>query len=382
MNVALSEKDRKFREFALEGSMWKVIWKVCYPLAIYQSLNQLFKILDTMMAAHISANAVSTVAYLSQINMAISALGGGLAVGASIKISEAYGEGNFELVKRRVSTLFALCGLLGMAILAILIPVAPHFLRLANTPEEFIEEGTVYFILELVSLVIIFFNNVYIAIERARGNSKRILNLNMMVIGIKLSLTAFFVYVLKGGINYISIATIVSQLALLGVAVFYMNAKENVFGFSWKAISFRKLVVAPMIKLSVPVISIYEKLQELGLGNRIMEEQNIFLPCPEREKRELLKQIRSFLTAEPKILSSANCCGLGGCAALKEPELAGQMAKSAGSIQNTSVYCASCAGNLTRAGGKNIKHLLVQILGREEVPDVRHSLWNRVRAGR
>ena len=148
MNVALSEKDRKFREFALEGSMWKVIWKVCYPLAIYQSLNQLFKILDTMMAAHISANAVSTVAYLSQINMAISALGGGLAVGASIKISEAYGEGNFELVKRRVSTLFALCGLLGMAILAILIPVAPQFLRLANTPEEFIEEGTVYFILE------------------------------------------------------------------------------------------------------------------------------------------------------------------------------------------------------------------------------------------
>lgn len=69
MNVALSEKDRKFREFALEGSMWKVIWKVCYPLAIYQSLNQLFKILDTMMAAHISANAVSTVAYLSQINL-------------------------------------------------------------------------------------------------------------------------------------------------------------------------------------------------------------------------------------------------------------------------------------------------------------------------
>ena len=113
-----------------------------------------------------------------------------------------------------------------------------------------------------------------------------------------------------------------------------------------------------------------------------MEEQNIFLPCPDREKRELLKQIRPFLTAEPKILSNANCCGLGGCAAVKEPELAGQMAKSACSIQNTSVYCASCAGNLTRAGGKNIKHLLVQILGREEVPDVRHSLWNRVRAGR
>ena len=52
-----------------------------------------------------------------------------------------------------------------------------------------------------------------------------------MVIGIKLSLTAFFVYVLKGGINDISIATIVSQLALLGVAVFYMNAKKMFSAF-------------------------------------------------------------------------------------------------------------------------------------------------------
>ncbi len=135
-------------------------------------------------------------------------------------------------------------------------------------------------------------------------------------------------------------------------------------------------------RLSIPVISIYEKLQELGLGTMIMEEQNIFLPCPDREKRELLKQILPFLAAEPKILSDANCCGLGGCAAVKEPELAGQMARSACSIQNTSMYCASCAGNLTRAGGKNIKHLLVQILGREETPDVGHSLWNRIRAGR
>lgn len=254
MDVSLSEKDRKFREFALGESMWKVVWKVCFPLAIYQSMNQLFKILDTMMASHISANAVSTVAYLSQINMAISALGGGLAVGASIKISEAYGAGDFVLVKKRVSTLFALCTLLSITILAILIPVAPRFLRMANTPEEFIEEGTVYFILELIGLVVIFFNNVYIAIERARGNSNRILALNLMVIVIKLTLTAYFVYVLKGGINYISIATTISQLALLCVAVYHMNAKENVFGFSWKSISFRREVVCPMVKLSIPVI--------------------------------------------------------------------------------------------------------------------------------
>ena len=102
-----------------------------------------------MMASHIGASAVSAVAYLSQINIMLSALGGGLAVGASIKVSEAYGAGDFELVKRRVSTMFAMCALLGGGLFLFLAPVTPWFLRLMNTPEEFIAEGSTYFVLEL-----------------------------------------------------------------------------------------------------------------------------------------------------------------------------------------------------------------------------------------
>ena len=191
---------------------------------------------------------------LSQINLMLSALGGGLAVGASIKVSEAYGAGDYMLVKKRVSTLFALCGILGGGILLVLVPFSSQFLRLAKTPESFIQEGSRYFILELFGMVISFFNNVYIAIERARGNSKRILHLNLIVIAIKLSLTALFVYVLHSGINMIAVATIVSQSALLLSAVYNLNQKGNAFGFSLSSITMKRNVVAPMIGLSIPVI--------------------------------------------------------------------------------------------------------------------------------
>ena len=170
MKAFLSKKDEKFREFAQNGHMGKVVLQLGLPLALYQSLNQLFKILDTLMASHIGSSTVSAVAYLSQINLMLSALGGGLAVGSSIKISEAYGAGDFELVKRRVSTLFSMCAILGGGILLLLAPFTPQFLRLMNTPEEFIAEGSTYFILELVAMVVTFFNSVYIAIERVRGN--------------------------------------------------------------------------------------------------------------------------------------------------------------------------------------------------------------------
>ena len=254
MQADLSKKDEQFREFSLNGPMWRVVLYVGFPLALYESLNQLFKILDTMMASHIGASAVSAVAYLSQINMMISAVGTGLAVGASIKVSQAYGAGDFMLVKKRVSTTFAMCGAPGIAILLVLVPFTPEFLRLMNTPEEFIADGSTYFRLELFGMIITFFNNVYIAIERARGNSKRILILNTAVIVVKLGLTAWFVYGLGGGINMISCATIISQSFLLLAACINMNQKGNAFGFSLRAISIKKEVICPMLTLSFPVI--------------------------------------------------------------------------------------------------------------------------------
>ena len=50
MKADLSKKDERFREYALNAPVIKVVFSVCLPLALYQSLNQLFKIMDTMMA--------------------------------------------------------------------------------------------------------------------------------------------------------------------------------------------------------------------------------------------------------------------------------------------------------------------------------------------
>lgn len=250
----LSKKDEKFRKFALEGNMWLVILQVGLPLAMYQELTQLFRILDSMMASHISAESVSAVAYLSQINMMLSAVGGGLAIGGSLRISQAYGAGDYELVRKRVSSLFGLCSILGVCVLVFLLPFTKSILKLANTPQELIDIGNRYFQVYLMNLVVTFLNNVYIAVERARGNSKRILYLNVAVILVKLTLTAFFVYVLESGITMIAVATLISQSILFFVAVHNLNQKGNAFSFSLKQMTFHDGVTVPMLQTSVPVI--------------------------------------------------------------------------------------------------------------------------------
>ena len=252
-SASLSEKDKKFREFALTGNLWRVIFYVCMPLAFFQLINHFFNILDTMMASHVSAMAVSAVAYLSQIQTMISAVGSGLAAGSTLKISEAYGAGDYDMVKKRLSTLLAISGSFALIVLC-MIPFSSGLLRFFGTPEDYIAVGARYFSVTLFSTVMSFFNSVYIAIERSRGNSRRILKLNLFVVIFKLVLTAIFIYGLKGDITMIAVATAVSQILLFVMAVKNLCAGDDAFTFDKKSVAFKRKVVGPMLNLSFPVI--------------------------------------------------------------------------------------------------------------------------------
>lgn len=254
IKAELTKKDEKFLDQSLNGNMWKVILKIGTPLALYQFLSQAFILLDTMMAAHISKESVSAVAYLSQLQHVLSAVGGGLAVGAGIQISRAYGEGNLPLVRKRVSSLYAVCLAAGLLILVGILPFTDQFLRLAGTPDTLIAVGRQYFIVQMFTMVVTFLDNVYIAVERARGNADRIFRLNLLVTLVKLSLTAVFVYILESGLVMIAAASLISQLVLFLFAVKNSLVGEGAFSFSAKAVTAEREVTGPMISRSVPVI--------------------------------------------------------------------------------------------------------------------------------
>ena len=132
-------------------------------------------------------------------------------------------------------------------------------------------------------------------------------------------------------------------------------------------------------RLEVKVVSIYEKLADIGIGERLEGEVRMFLPCPDRENQEILEHIKSFLKEKPKLITDVQCCGLGGCAAIKEPDLARNMLGNVGKEEKIYTYCATCAGNFARQGYADTTHILVNILGTKEKPDTEKSLLNRMK---
>ena len=131
--------------------------------------------------------------------------------------------------------------------------------------------------------------------------------------------------------------------------------------------------------LKVKVTDIYEKLAELGIGKRSLEPGKVFLPCPDREKKVILSSAECFVDGALEPVKGVQCCGLGGCAPAKEPELAKNMASALAEEGKVYSYCASCSGNLTRGGCQDVRHLLTEILGTGEKPDVKKSMINRAK---
>ena len=123
-------------------------------------------------------------------------------------------------------------------------------------------------------------------------------------------------------------------------------------------------------RIGLPMISIYDKLRELGEGQTIeLEKVPMYYPCPDRAEKALFGGIRPFIQGEiTEPFGNIQCCGLGGCAAVKEPELSAKMAKSAGQQGSEALYtyCASCISSFRRNGFLSAYHLLPMILGVDE----------------
>ena len=120
-----------------------------------------------------------------------------------------------------------------------------------------------YYRITALNLVFTFFNNVYIAIEKARGNGSKIMRINFAMALTKFSFSAFFVLVLHQGIVMIGVATLLSNLVVTAIGLYNLRNPEDVFGLSFRYVRLKNDIVKKIVAISLPVIA--EKFSFLSL---------------------------------------------------------------------------------------------------------------------
>lgn len=244
----------------LYGAPLPTIFYIALPLVFYNSLHQVFQLIDTLIAANMSAGVVSTVSFVSQIETMLYAIGSGLSVGGSIIISRSYGEGDMEKVSSQISTLFFSGIVIALLILCLALPLSYPFLRLLRMPEDLIGQGTFYFMLAIGAIVFQFINVIYLATEKSRGNTKIIMWCNILVMVAKTILNTGVITLMKSGkvslntaMLLLPVATILSQASLTLIAVLNLTSRKNPLRISIKKCSFKRTFISPLANLSIPI---------------------------------------------------------------------------------------------------------------------------------
>ncbi|MBS1477437.1 MAG: oligosaccharide flippase family protein, partial [Acholeplasmatales bacterium] len=256
---ALIKEEHK-RHQILHGNITQAIIIICFPLAVYALFNSFYGLLDSIMAASIKNAAaasgainISNIMVISQIKSMISAFGAGIAGGGAVLVSRYYGAANLPEAKKTASNMILVSLITSLLILILLVPLASIILKIAQVP-QITDSVILYFRLILVELIFVSINNIFIGLEKIKGNSKKIFILNIAVLIIKLVLNLIFVYAIRvDSIIYLEIATITGQAFLLVYGCVVMLSKKNILQITIKNMQPQKKYIIPILRLSIPI---------------------------------------------------------------------------------------------------------------------------------
>lgn len=250
----VSEKDLKRRERILNGNLINTIIIICAPIFLYNLFNSFYAIIDAVVVSKINSTSVSAVASLSQIQHLLSSLGSGLAAGGGILVARQFGAGDMDKARLRSNQTISLATIVIALLLGICIPFARPIMRLLGVPDELIEIGTGYFIVQILTLAFVFYNSVFMAMQKAKGNTKIMFWLNIISMVIKLSLSLLFIEVMeKTDIVWVAVATMVGQMTMFVVLLLMMLQKDNVFVIKFNEFKLKKTECREILSMSLPI---------------------------------------------------------------------------------------------------------------------------------
>lgn len=250
----LEQKQLKRREYLLEGNMWKVVLSISLPMVFYNLCNYFYGIYDMMLVQSAGIGDAADIVVLDQIKNMISTIGGALATGGGIMVAKRYGAKQLAEAKKVANTLFTLAMVVSLITL-VFIPAGVPFLKLFNTDQSIIDNSIGYYNVQILTLVITTMNSAVISMEKAKGNTKQLLMLNLGVILIKVGLTTLFVYGPFENVTntWLAVSTLIAQLFLFVCGLFLSFRRSNILRIRVKDWNFGKQEVSGIVRLAVPV---------------------------------------------------------------------------------------------------------------------------------
>lgn len=236
-----------------EGSIIRHLVVFAAPLLVGNIFQQFYNTVDTwVVGKYVSNEAFSAVGTVGPIINMLIGFFLGLSSGAGVVISQYYGAGRTEEVRKTVHTSLMMTILLGLLFTGLGIALIPGMLGLMNTPAEVIPESTAYLTIYFAGVLGLMLYNMGAGILRAVGDSTRPFYYLVVSAVINTVLDLVFVLRFDMGVAGVAWATILAQGISAVLTLITLLRSDSCIRVSLRALRIHFDMLQKIIRVGIP----------------------------------------------------------------------------------------------------------------------------------
>lgn len=194
------------------GHPGKLLFFFALPLMFGNVFQQLYTVVDTAIVGQgVGMDALAALGSVDWLNWMFLGIAQGFTQGFSVRMSQKYGEGDIQGLKRTVGVSARLSILIAIAALVVAQLGLPLFLKLLQVPPDLEDMALLYSQIILAGIPAMIFYNFCASALRAVGDSKTPLTAMIVAAAANIILDCIAVFWLKWGIAGAAAATVFSQ---------------------------------------------------------------------------------------------------------------------------------------------------------------------------
>ena len=237
-----------------EGSEWKLILLFTLPLMAGNLLQQLYNTVDGIIVGNlVGETALAAVGTCAPLTMLFTAIALGMSNGAAVVLSQFYGAGRMDEMKKTVASSLILLFSMGVALSVVGCALTGWLLRTILGVQDYLRaDAEVYFRIYALGLLAQFIYNIVSAILRSMGDSRATLYFLLVASVCNVLLDLLAVALLGWGVLGVAVATVISQILSAAVSVVYLFQRYPALRFQKGELRFDREKGILVLKMGIP----------------------------------------------------------------------------------------------------------------------------------
>ena len=236
-----------------QGAPWQRILEFSIPMLLGNIAQQLYNTADSVIVGiFVGDNALAAVGSAMPILNLLLALFVGIATGAGIVISQAYGARDREGLSKSIGNCITLAFIATLVIMVVGPLLTRPMLELLGTPDSILGWCSSYLTIQFLGIAGFFFYNMLSGVLRGLGDSVSALGFLLLAAALNVGLDLVFVAGFGLCVAGVSLATVIAQ----GISAYFCFRKlmkmSSIFDLNRSTVRLDGAVAMRIIRLGVP----------------------------------------------------------------------------------------------------------------------------------